>query len=232
MQRSQQLMQGYRRTYAWPFAALILAIRALDMVRTLVLSFVPPRWWREVIELPFALVLLFGFIKIVVIRYEWLGYGFPGSFREDSCECLFFLSLSWCALSLYVVPGTLCVLVVVSRRACSWGWHASGWSVPPLLSAMKGPRASWWSSPLCVWPLRHVMTISTLTLYPAPPPSSSGCKTSCLPLPTWASPIRRVSSSHRKARLARLLNRTRCARITLLRPCCRKPPHSEGCAGR
>lgn len=73
MQRSEQLMQGYRRTYAWPFAALILAIRALDMLRTLVLSFVPPRWWREVIELPIALVLLFGFVKIVVIRYAWLG---------------------------------------------------------------------------------------------------------------------------------------------------------------
>lgn len=68
--------------------------------------------------------------------------------------------------------------------------------------------------------------------YPAPPPSSSGCKTSCLPPPTWASPTRRVSSSHRNARLARPPKRTRCARITLRHPCCRKPPHSEGCAGR
>lgn len=119
MQRSQQLMQGYRRTYAWPFAALILAIRALDMVRTLVLSFVPPRWWREVIELPFALVLLFGFIKIVVIRYEWLGCGFPGLFREGCCERVFFLSLPRPVLSLYVISCTLYVLVVVSGGACS-----------------------------------------------------------------------------------------------------------------
>ncbi len=68
LERSSQLMRGFRRTYAWPFVCLLLGIRLIDVARNLLLASLPPRLWADVIEVPLAFIALTGFLKIVIIR--------------------------------------------------------------------------------------------------------------------------------------------------------------------
>ncbi len=62
------MMGGLRSAYGWPFVALILAVRVIDLARNAVLTAIPPRFWQEVIEVPVGITLVFGFAKLVIIR--------------------------------------------------------------------------------------------------------------------------------------------------------------------
>ncbi|KAG2428155.1 hypothetical protein HXX76_011835 [Chlamydomonas incerta] len=56
--------------YGWPFAALLGAGRLLEYVQNLALVLVPPRWWREVVEVPLALAACFLLLKAAVHRLQ------------------------------------------------------------------------------------------------------------------------------------------------------------------
>ena len=68
LERSKALMAGLRSSYGWPFVALILGVRLIDLARNAVLTAIPPRWWQDVIEVPVLITLLMGFAKLVIIR--------------------------------------------------------------------------------------------------------------------------------------------------------------------
>eukprot|EP00955_Chlamydomonas_euryale_P064875 359094-Chlamydomonas_euryale.AAC.22 len=68
LERSKEMMTGFRRGYAWPYLSLLVGIRLLDMIRTFLLAVMPPRYWQELVEMPIVLIVAFAFAKIVVIR--------------------------------------------------------------------------------------------------------------------------------------------------------------------
>mmetsp|Transcript_12303 Transcript_12303/g.26547 ORF Transcript_12303/g.26547 Transcript_12303/m.26547 type:complete len:585 (-) Transcript_12303:429-2183(-) len=70
LQRSGELMKGWEAAYGWPFIAIILGIRLVDVICNAVLTAIPSRWWQDVIEVPIGLTLLFGFAKLIVIRLQ------------------------------------------------------------------------------------------------------------------------------------------------------------------
>jgi len=70
LERSKEMMTGFRRGYAWPYLSLLVGIRLLDMIRTFLLAVMPPRYWQELVEMPIVLIVAFAFAKIVVIRLQ------------------------------------------------------------------------------------------------------------------------------------------------------------------
>jgi hypothetical protein len=70
LQRSRQLMERFRSSYAWPYAWLIVAGRVLELVRELVLVSMPVRWWTDVVEVPLAATALFAAARVVLLRLQ------------------------------------------------------------------------------------------------------------------------------------------------------------------
>jgi hypothetical protein len=70
LQRSRQLMEGFRSSYAWPYAWLIVAGRVLELVRELVLVSMPVRWWTDVVEVPLAATALFAAARVLLLRLQ------------------------------------------------------------------------------------------------------------------------------------------------------------------
>ncbi|GFR50788.1 hypothetical protein Agub_g13053, partial [Astrephomene gubernaculifera] len=68
--RSRELMRHAVGAYGGPFAALLAAGRLLEYVQGLVFAALPPRWWREVVELPLLLGALFLLGKAAVQRLQ------------------------------------------------------------------------------------------------------------------------------------------------------------------
>jgi hypothetical protein len=70
LQRSRQLMDGFRSSYAWPYAWLIVAGRMLELVRELVLVSMPVRWWTDVIEVPLVATAVFAAARVLLLRLQ------------------------------------------------------------------------------------------------------------------------------------------------------------------
>ncbi|WIA30726.1 hypothetical protein OEZ86_000793 [Tetradesmus obliquus] len=70
LQRSRGLMEGFRSSYAWPYAWLIVAGRSMELLRELVLVSMPVRWWTDVIEVPLAATALFAAARLLLLRLQ------------------------------------------------------------------------------------------------------------------------------------------------------------------
>ncbi|KAF6251501.1 vitamin B6 photo-protection and homoeostasis-domain-containing protein [Scenedesmus sp. NREL 46B-D3] len=70
LQRSRQLMEGFRSSYAWPYAWLIVAGRMLELVRELALVSMPVRWWTDVIEVPLVATAVFAAARVLLLRLQ------------------------------------------------------------------------------------------------------------------------------------------------------------------
>ncbi|GIL56673.1 hypothetical protein Vafri_11999 [Volvox africanus] len=70
LNRSSNLMTSSIAAYSWPFAALLAVGRLLEYVQGLALVLIPPRWWREVVEVPLLIAGAFLLLKASVHRLQ------------------------------------------------------------------------------------------------------------------------------------------------------------------
>jgi hypothetical protein len=70
LERSQQLMQGYRYAYVVPYVLLIAALRGVESLKQLTLAALPVRWWQEVVEVPVLITAAFSLLWLLVARLQ------------------------------------------------------------------------------------------------------------------------------------------------------------------
>ncbi|GLC36210.1 hypothetical protein PLESTB_001368200 [Pleodorina starrii] len=68
--RSSTLMTSSLSAYGMPFAALLATSRLLDYAQGVLLVLIPPRWWREVVEVPLLISGAFLLLKAAVRRLQ------------------------------------------------------------------------------------------------------------------------------------------------------------------
>ncbi|EFJ43781.1 hypothetical protein VOLCADRAFT_96154 [Volvox carteri f. nagariensis] len=70
LNRSSSLMTSSLAAYGMPFAAVLAAGRLLEYIQGVVLVLIPPRWWREVVEVPLLIAGAFLLLKAAVHRLQ------------------------------------------------------------------------------------------------------------------------------------------------------------------
>jgi hypothetical protein len=70
LERSQNLMQGYKYAYVLPYVLLIAALRGVDSLKQLTLAALPVRWWQEVVEVPVLITAAFSLLWLLVARLQ------------------------------------------------------------------------------------------------------------------------------------------------------------------
>ncbi|KXZ45629.1 hypothetical protein GPECTOR_52g30 [Gonium pectorale] len=70
IERSGALMGSSLAAYGMPFALLLGAGRLLEYVQTVAMALIPPRWWRDVVEVPLLVAGAFLLVKACVARLQ------------------------------------------------------------------------------------------------------------------------------------------------------------------
>ncbi|MEW5318470.1 MAG: hypothetical protein WDW38_009690 [Sanguina aurantia] len=70
LDRSLQLMSSARGSYGWPLLSLLLCLRLVDTAREALLQLLPPRYWQEVMEIPFVVIAVCSCLKLALARMQ------------------------------------------------------------------------------------------------------------------------------------------------------------------
>jgi hypothetical protein len=70
IQRSKRLVEPLRSTLAVPFLGLLFLSRALDPIKGILLTRIPERFYRELPEIPLALLILATIASVIIGRWD------------------------------------------------------------------------------------------------------------------------------------------------------------------